>query len=62
MKYKIVWRKFKWQRFGRFWLYYFNPAVGEWRYANLSKFFKIRDDVIRSYGWNNGFRAKTKGE
>lgn len=57
MKYKIVWKKFEWQKVGRLWLYYFHPAIGDWRYTNLSKYFSVKRQCIYSDHWNKGFRA-----
>ncbi len=54
---RIVWKRFKWQKLGRFWLYYFHPATGGYRYAKLSDYFKIKYQVVYAEGWDAGFRA-----
>jgi hypothetical protein len=62
MNYNIVWRKFKWQKIGRFWLYYYHPATGDWRHTNITKFWSTYKQVLERKGWNEGFRAGVNGK
>lgn len=57
MSFRIVWKRFEWQKVGRFWLYYFHPGTSEWRYANITRVFKVYKDCVFSSGYNSGFRA-----
>lgn len=56
MNSKIVWRKFYWQKFGRFWLYYEYPNDG-WRHTDIHNYFKVKKQVLYRTTWLKGFNA-----